>query len=72
MTYDETEQRVAAFVAQQIRNGVCVQCLAKAMIGVVVDSAFDHGIVADVHALLYRTAHALDDCRSDQPDQTAH
>ena len=71
MTYEETEQHVTAFVAQQVRDGVCPHCLVKAMVGVAIDTAFDHGSVADVHALLCRCVVALDQCQSAQPDESA-
>jgi hypothetical protein len=72
MTYEETEPLVTAFVAQQVRNGACPHCLVKAMIGVAIDTAFDHDSVADVHALLCRCVVALDQCQSDQPDQNGY
>ena len=69
MTYDETEQRVAAFIAQQIRDGACPVCLAKALIGVAVDISFDGGFTEDVHATLRRCCVVLDQCQSEAAAQ---
>ena len=71
MTFEETERRVIAFVAQQMLDGACPQCLAKALVGVAIDSAFDHGIAENMHALLRRCVVALDQCQFDHPNKPA-
>jgi hypothetical protein len=66
MTSEETEQRVSAFVASAIK------CLSKLMVIVAIDNAFKHDAVEDVHTLLYRLAHDLDECRSDHETARPH
>jgi hypothetical protein len=68
MTYEQTEQCVRDFVAGEIRDGACPVCVVKAMIGVAIDAAFEHGTVEDVHAVLRRCVAALDHCQTDQPE----
>ena len=71
MTFEQIEQRVAAFVASEVRSGTCPLCLSKLMVVVAIDNAFDHHVVAELHDMLQRCVDGLDGCKCEQPQDAA-
>jgi hypothetical protein len=71
MTFEQIEQRVTAFVANEIRDGVCPVCLSKLMVVVAIDNAFDHRVVAELHDMLQRCVDGLEECKCEQPQGAA-
>ena len=71
MMFEQIEQRVAAFVASEVRSGTCPLCLSKLMVVVAIDNAFDHHVVAELHDMLRRCVDGLDGCKCEQPQDAA-
>ena len=71
MTFEQIEQRVTAFVANELRDGVCPVCLSKLMVVVAIDNAFDHDAVAELHDMLQRCIDGLEECKDEQRQDAA-